>query len=199
MLVIFLFFLLHIHIAGRALTKLGISPNMAIVIILFCLIGSAINIPLITRPIDSPEFSIRPFDYPGFPQLSDRQVIAINIGGAVIPLLICLYLLPKAPLGRTTIATLISSFVIYRMAQPVASVGIAIPMFIPPLIAATLALVLSPRKPTPVAYISGVLGVLIGADLMNLDCLSTPGVMSIGGAGVFDGIFMVGIISALLG
>ena len=79
------------------------------------------------------------------------------------------------------------------------AVGIVVPILIPPLVAATLAFILSPRNPTPVAYISGVLGVLIGADLMNLGCLTSPGLMSIGGAGVFDGIFMVGIISALLG
>ena len=194
-----LFFFLHIHLAGRALTKLGISPNLAIFIILLCLIGSTINIPLITRAVDSQESVNCPFNYPGFPQLTGRQIIAINVGGAIIPLLICLYLLPKAPLMKTIIATFISSIIVYQLARPMPAVGIVVPILIPPLVAATLALILSPRNPTPVAYISGVLGVLIGADLMNLGCLTSPGLMSIGGAGVFDGIFMVGIISALLG
>ena len=194
-----LFFFLHIHLAGRALAKLGISPSIAILIIFLCLVGSAINIPLSTRPIDSTESIRYPLNYPGFPEVMEKQIIAINVGGAIIPLLICLYLLRKAPLGKTIIATLISSLIVHRLAQPVPMVGVQIPVFIPPLVAATLALLLSPRNPTPVAYISGVLGVLIGADLMNLNCLSSPGVMSIGGAGVFDGIFMVGIISALLG
>lgn len=194
-----LFFFLHIHLAGAALAKLGISHNMAVLIIFLCLIGSAINIPLTTRDVDSIESIRCPFDYLGFPQLTGEQVIAINVGGAVIPLFICLYLLRKAPVMKTIIATLISSLIVYRLAQPVPMVGITVPMLIPPLVAAALAMLLSPRNPTPVAYISGVLGVLIGADLMNLNCLSSPGVMSIGGAGVFDGIFLVGIISALLG
>lgn len=194
-----LFFFLHIQLAGAALTKLGITPNMAILIIPLCLIGSTINIPLMTRPVDPIESVRCPFNYLGFPQLTGKQIIAINVGGAIIPLLICLYLLPKAPLGKVVIATVICSLVVYKLARPVPMVGIAVPVFIPPLVAATLALLLSPRNPTPVAYISGVLGVLIGADLMNLDCLTSPGLMSIGGAGVFDGIFMVGIISALLG
>ena len=172
---------------------------MTILIILLCLIGSTINIPLFTRAIDTDEYNTDSFGYVGFPQKIEKQVIAINLGGAIIPLFICLYLLRKAPLKKTIIATLISSLIFYRLAQPVAMVGIAIPVFIPPLIAATLALLISPRNPTPVAYISGVLGVLIGADLMHINCLSTPGIMSIGGAGVFDGIFMVGVISALLG
>ena len=194
-----LFFFLHIHLAGRALTKLGISHNMAIIIILLCLIGSTINIPLLTRPVDSIESIRSPFNYPGFPQLTGKQIIAINVGGAIIPLLICLYLLRKAPLMKTIIATFISSIVVHQLARPMPAVGITVPILIPPLVAASLALILSPRNPTPVAYISGVLGVLIGADLMNLGCLTSPGFMSIGGAGVFDGIFMVGIISALLG
>jgi uncharacterized membrane protein len=190
---------LQLHIAGRALTKLGISPQAAILIILLCLVGSAINIPLTSRPVDSIDSLRCPFDYPGFPQVTGRQVIAINVGGAVIPLLICIYLLRKAPLMKTALATLISSLIVYRLARPVPMVGIAVPVLIPPLIAVALAILFSPRNPAPVAYISGVLGVLIGGDLMNLSCMSTPGVMSIGGAGVFDGIFMVGIISALLG
>jgi uncharacterized membrane protein len=195
-----LFFFLHIHIAGRALTKLGISANMAVLIIFLCLIGSTINIPLLTRSVDPVEYSKYPLDYLGFPKTTGKQVIAINVGGAIIPLLICLYLLRKAPLGKTIIAIAISSLVVYKLAEPVPMVGVTVPVFIPPLVAATLAILFSPRNPAPLAYISGVLGVLIGADLMNIGCLSSaPGVMSIGGAGVFDGIFMVGIISALLG
>jgi len=194
-----LFFLLQIHLAGAALAKLGISPKIAMLIIILCLIGSMINIPLVTRPVDSFGSSGYHFDYPGFPRLAGKQVIAINLGGAIIPLLICLYLLPKAPLAKTMIATLISSLIIHQLAKPVPMVGVQIPLLIPPLVAVVLAFLFSPRNPTPVAYICGVLGVLIGADLMNLGSLSSSGVMSIGGAGVFDGIFMVGVISALLG
>jgi len=196
----FLFLIFHLQLAGAALTKLGISHNTAFLIIFLCLIGSAINIPLFNRPVNFTESFTGPSNYLGFPRVAEKQIIAINVGGALIPLLICLYLLPKAPPVRTAIATVISAILINKLAQPVPMIGIAIPVFIPPLIAAGLALMFSPRNPAPVAYISGVMGVLIGADLMNLNCLSlAPGIMSIGGAGVFDGIFMVGIISALLG
>jgi uncharacterized membrane protein len=63
-----------------------------------------------------------------------------------------------------------------------------------------VALVLEPREAPRVAYISGTLGVLIGADLLNLPAVrKMPSLMSsIGGAGVFDGIFLVGILAALL-
>ncbi|MDP2663865.1 MAG: DUF1614 domain-containing protein, partial [bacterium] len=49
------------------------------------------------------------------------------------------------------------------------------------------------------AFVSGTLGVLIGADILNLRKIQRyGGFLSIGGAGVFDGIFLVGVISALL-
>ena len=44
------------------------------------------------------------------------------------------------------------------------------------------------------------MGTLIGADLLNLDKISGLGapVASIGGAGTFDGIFLIGIMAVLL-
>ncbi len=52
----------------------------------------------------------------------------------------------------------------------------------------------------PLAYISGSLGTLIGADLLNLDKLQGLGapIASIGGAGTFDGIFLTGIVAVLV-
>ena len=78
-------------------------------------------------------------------------------------------------------------------------VGVTLPAFIPPIVSVLLAFLFSRDNKIPVAYISGVLGVLIGADLLNLPNLGNfQGMMSIGGAGVYDGIFLVGIFSALL-
>jgi uncharacterized membrane protein len=50
------------------------------------------------------------------------------------------------------------------------------------------------------AYVSGSLGTLIGADLLNLEAVRGRGapVASIGGAGTFDGIFLTGIMAVLL-
>jgi len=77
--------------------------------------------------------------------------------------------------------------------------GVSLPAFLPPLLAALFALILTPDFAASTAFISGTLGVLIGADLLNLKkARSGGGYLSIGGAGVFDGIFLVGIVSALL-
>ena len=86
------------------------------------------------------------------------------------------------------------------MAYPVPGVGIAEPMFIPPLVTAVVALAISRNHAAPLAYIAGSLGTLIGADLLNLQRIHGLGapVASIGGAGKFDGIFLTGLIAVLL-
>ena len=77
---------------------------------------------------------------------------------------------------------------------------LAIPMFIPPICAALLAILFTREYAAPCAYISGVLGTLIGGDLLNLGKARKmgAGIVSIGGAGVFDGIFLVGVVSVIL-
>ena len=88
----------------------------------------------------------------------------------------------------------------HMLAQPVHGVGIALPTFVPPVAAALVAALVSWDELAPLAYIGGSLGVLIGADILNLDKLSSLGapVASIGGAGTFDGIFVAGLLAVLL-
>jgi uncharacterized membrane protein len=89
---------------------------------------------------------------------------------------------------------------IHWMAYPVSGVGIAVPVFVPVVVTAIVAMLLSREDCAPLAYIAGSLGTLIGADLTNLDKVRGLGapVASIGGAGTFDGIFLTGILAVLL-
>ena len=133
-------------------------------------------------------------DWPG-------TLIAVNVGGAVIPVLVSLYLLVRHALWiRGLVATAVVALVIHWFANPVRGVGIAVPVFLPALITAVLALVLARERAAPLAYVAGSLGTLIGADLTNLDKVSDLGapVASIGGAGTFDGIFVTAILAVLL-
>jgi uncharacterized membrane protein len=130
-----------------------------------------------------------------------KTVIAINLGGAVIPVLLSIYLILKLGMVlRTLLGVAIVSLVVYATARPLRGVGIAVPMFVPPFAAASTALFLSPDSTPVIAYVAGTLGTLIGADVMNLTKLRGLGapVASIGGAGTFDGIFLAGIIAVLL-
>ena len=101
---------------------------------------------------------------------------------------------------RTFLAVAMVAFVTHLLARPVPSLGISLPVFVAPLVAAFAAMVLGWRQAAPMAYIAGSLGTLIGADLMNLGRISGLGapVASIGGAGTFDGIFLAGIVAVLL-
>ena len=128
-------------------------------------------------------------------------VIAVNVGGAVIPTLMSVYLLIKRELWvKGLIATAVVALVIHWMADPVPGLGIAVPIFMPVLVTAIVAVILTREESAPLAYIAGSLGTLIGADLTNLDKVRGLGapVASIGGAGTFDGIFLTGILAVLL-
>lgn len=67
------------------------------------------------------------------------------------------------------------------------------------MVAAVVAMLIARDNAAPVAYIAGVWGTLVGADLLNLHRIRELGahVLSIGGAGAFDGIFLVGIVAAI--
>jgi uncharacterized membrane protein len=129
-----------------------------------------------------------------------HQVIAINVGGAIIPTGFALYLLPKAPLVPTLITIVAVALAARFLSRTVTGVGIVMPAWIAPLISAGLALLLARDNPAPVAYISGTVGVLIGADLLNWRNFKKLGsqMISIGGAGVFDGIFLAGMAAVFI-
>jgi len=130
-----------------------------------------------------------------------ETVLAINLGGAIVPVLISMYLLFKTGIWlRAGIATGIMTAVTYKLAKPVPGLGIAMPAFLPPLVAALISVAIGSGYVPLVAYISGTLGTLIGADLLNLDKIKDLGapVASIGGAGTFDGIFLNGVLAVLL-
>jgi len=139
----------------------------------------------------------------------ERQyaIIAVNIGGCIIPTGLAVYeLLHLAKAGTSTLLTVvvaggINIAVCYFIARlPVQGVGIVLPGLVPAAVAAILAMLLAPANTAPVAYVAGVAGPLIGADLLHLKEIeeSATGVASIGGAGTFDGIVLLGIVAAYL-
>lgn len=182
------------------------SQQGAFMFLTASIIGSLINIPLSRRQIQMQGRQGHPlstfFFY--YPPVVQEQMICINVGGAGLPALLSLYLLlgGRAPFWPTLFALIAVTIVAKMMARPKPGVGIVMPAFIPPLVAAAAALILAPAGCTaPVAYVAGTMGTLIGADLLNWKTFQSLGgqVISIGGAGIFDGVFLVGIIAAFLG
>ncbi len=190
--------LLFFNLLSFSFGELGLSPSTALSLIVLMLLGSLINIPLTRRrTTHSVPGTFRGlFAHPP-PQHSG---IAINMGGAIIPLGLCAYLLTIVPsVWQVGVATLVMAAVSKALARPVPGRGIALPVFVPPVASALLAILLAPEFAAPCAYIAGTLGTIVGADLLNLHKMKRfPGMLSIGGAGLFDGIFLVGIVAVLL-
>jgi uncharacterized membrane protein len=197
---------LQIGVISYAYEKMGVSERWVTALLLGSLLGSYINIPVAELGGDQMDsdaafslFGVRHVlpDNPNWP----GTVLAINVGGAIIPTVLSIYLLTKNRLfGRAVIGVAIVALVVHAMAQPIAGKGIAVPIFVPPILSAMVAMVLARPKAAPLAYVSGSLGTLIGADLLNLNRLAELGapIASIGGAGTFDGIFLTGLLAVLL-
>jgi uncharacterized membrane protein len=201
-----LIILVQLRILRYAYMRLGIGPGAALLLLFGSLIGSYFNIPITILP-GSPVRSGEIVDFYGMryvvPLVTSwpGTVLAVNVGGAVIPTLMSTYLVLRYQLWfKATLATAAIAFVIHSMATPVPGVGIAVPIFLPVVTTAIIAFILSREYAAPLAYIGGSMGTLIGADLLNLDKISGLGapVASIGGAGTFDGIFLTGILAVLL-
>jgi uncharacterized membrane protein len=206
--IILLVIVIVIEVRGvrYAYMRLGLGSRTAFLVLFASLIGSYFNIPIIELPARQVlAREVVPFfgmsyvipvrvEWPG-------TLIAINVGGAVIPVLVSLYLLITRRLWiRSLIAVAVVAAICHFFARPIPGLGIAMPVFVPPLVAAGVALLLSRAEAPPLAYISGSMGSLIGADLLNLDKVQDLGapLASIGGAGTFDGVFLSGVLAVLL-
>ena len=185
----FMFFVafVQIGILTIAFDKLGLSAESAYLLFMTILFGSMINLPLFDMKAEAEEGATR---------------ITVNVGGCVVPVAFCIYLLkhhsfePAALLTAVSVVTLLS----WKVSRQLPGIGIGMPVFLAPVTAAAVSYLLDARQAAPLAYISGTLGVLIGSDLLHLKELKKMGapIASIGGAGSFDGIFITGIVAALL-
>jgi uncharacterized membrane protein len=204
---LFFIAMLQVHIFEVAFAKLGLTPETTLLLLIGTLVGSGINLPLFNLRIkQTGDFAATPEQRAFWelfrPVKEGKVVIAVNVGGCIIPLGLCLYFIslhlfdPVKLLISLPAITALS----YKFSRVLPGVGVGLPMFMAPLASASLALILDPEHAAHLAYISGVLGVLIGADLLRLKNISELGapIAVIGGAGTFDGIFLTGIIAAIL-
>jgi len=193
---------------GEAFLRLGLPPGLIFWLLISTLLGSLVNIPIYrfeSREVVADQiisyFGMQ-FRPPSLGPSHHQTVLAVNVGGALIPLGLCIYLLIRIPFGwYLPVLVGLVILVVNRLARPVKGLGIAVPGLIPPLLAALGAYLLCPPfLRAPCAYIASTLGILIGADLLRLGEIPKLGapVASIGGAGTFDAIFFGGIVAVLL-
>ncbi len=201
----FFFMMVQINVIGLVFERLGIPSQYVFGALFVSYLGSLINIPVkkVPQKVMTVERRVRFFglQYRIPSTRRDFTVVAVNVGGAIVPVCISAYLLVKSGIYfRTVVATACMTLAAFKLAKPIPGVGIALPFFLPPILAALVSVLIAPAHAPVVAYISGSLGTLIGADLLNLKKISQLGapVASIGGAGTFDGIFLSGILAVIL-
>lgn len=201
---------LFVGVTEAVFERIGFSRAEFAAILLVTFVGSFVNIPLrnitsIEPMVGFQEVRIFWVTY-RIPQTFQRRVttlVTINVGGAVIPIVVSAYLLAThgSLIADIIVATLVTSVAIHLMARQVKGVGIVTPAILPPIAAAVVSLLIHPGAGAAViAYVCGSMGALIGADLSNMRGITKLGapVVSIGGAGTFDGVFLTGIIAALI-
>lgn len=209
--------LLFLGVVGGAFARLGFSTLQVVLLLALTLAGSLVNIPVARLRSELPYGEVvrlprgfmlqRLYRVPSF---VTETTVAVNLGGAVIPALVSLVLVMAAvrmggpgvlvPIGLGVLGV---TLVVRLVARPVPGLGITTPFFVPPLGAALAGILLSggvPGMGPVIGYVSGTLGTLVGADLLLWREFPRLGarVVSIGGAGTFDGIFLAGVIAALL-
>src|SRR6266516_4765098 len=185
-----------------AYERIGIDRHWLLALLGLSIVGSAVNLPVarmrgsvLLGPQVVRVYGIR-YLVPAVRQRRET-VIAVNVGGA----LVAAFLIAREHLGtRALLAVGIVAAVTLALARPVKGVGIVLPGLVPPVVAAITALAISEPLAPALAYVAGVLGTLIGADLLNLPRIRKLGapVASIGGAGTFDGIFLSGLLAVLI-
>ncbi len=206
---------------ATALSLIGISSYYSIVIGLLItvvsLLASAVHVVIyeVNAMVYVPSFTSitffgMTFKIPTISTQSRRTMISLNVGGALIPVTVSLvlaYLLcadyPRL-ITPIVVSVVLTSLMVNKVSRVVPAIGIVTPAIIPPILAAFISYMAvafmanSYIFVTPVvAYITGVLGTLIGADLLNLRKIIdiAPVIADIGGAGTFDGIFFTGVLA----
>jgi uncharacterized membrane protein len=209
---------LFLRLTEAAFEQVGFDHWHASLAVFGSIMGSLLDIPLYSATIGSYPgwyIALASIFNRGFPTTFHPFYLAINLGGAIIPLAISVHLVlaRRVSVLKAVIGIVIVTILTYHLAAPVPNQGIVLPFWISPALAAICGLVLARgySGAPALAYISGSIGTLLGADILNLLTpgvlpalspvgmqTSRPLVLSIGGAGVFDGIFLTGILAVLL-
>lgn len=202
----FIWIAVALDVVEVAVAKLGFSPGVALLLFIAVLVGSTINIPLYTvrsiTPIVPDFMDMWLEQFWGIPlqKVKQKTIVALNVGGGLIPVILAIYELIRSDALAIFLVTIIVTIVSYYSAQIVPGIGIQINALIAPLTAVISAVLIAEPLASSVAFAGGILGTLIGADLLHLKEIErmSAGVLSIGGAGVFDGIAMCGLLALLL-
>jgi uncharacterized membrane protein len=191
-LIVLMVYFAYIGTIQRVLVTVGFTSGEASTMIVLTLFLGWVTIPL--------------FPYNGW-------WVGISVGGALIPLFICARLLRsrRAGLSESAIGVIIVSTVTFFITRAEEGVGIVaeVPLAFAPAVAAGLFALstfwMNMDKAAPLAYVSGVIGTIVGADVFHLEeilAFEPPeegvSLLSIGGANIFDMVYITGIVAVVI-
>lgn len=176
--------LIYFGLGQRALDRLYLTDKAALAVIVAMIIGGYIDIPIPFGRVDA----------------------AVNVGGAIIPVALAIYVLTKAGTTkewvRALVATVVTVAVVYLVNRFVfnakpwqTNTDLIDPIYMYPILAGLTAYIAGRSRRS--AFIAATLGVLI-LDIVDYITVLVSGVRSsmlIGGAGVFDVIVLSGILA----
>ncbi|MGI6606347.1 MAG: DUF1614 domain-containing protein [Peptococcia bacterium] len=178
--------LVYFGLAHRLLDRMRLTDRQALIILGALIVGSFIDLPLSRGDID----------------------VSLNVGGALIPLGLAIYLLARAGTpkewGRALVATVATAGIIYFIGSylmtndPDDRNTILDPLYVYPLVAGVTAYLLGRSRRS--AFVAATLGVL-SLDIIHyfwLRSTGTPGSVHFGGAGAFDSVVFAGLFAILL-
>lgn len=186
---ILLFIYIYVASIRKVLVALGFSESEASAILFGTLFLGWITVPV--------------FPYGGW-------WVGLSVGGAIIPIVICVNFLVRrrVGLGEAFLGITVVAYVTYTITRAEEGVGIVadIPLAFAPALAAGLFSMsvfwMDVSKAAPLAYVIGVLGTLIGADVFRLGemlAFDAPEgefvLLSIGGANIFDMVYLTGVMA----
>ena len=195
------------------LITIGIQPSLALTLTLGSLLTSYVNVEVaeVTYYVPFNPFMdlMKLFPIPIIIQRVDKLFLEVNIGGAVIPMVVSIYLIitylihDLLILVSFLLSLAISSMVIWRSARLIPGIGITLPTALPVFLTLIFTLISTAvlrANPLAFSYSLGSLSTLVGADILNIRRVIRymRGYVSIGGAGVFDGIYVTGLVSLIL-
>lgn len=175
--------LVYFGIAHRILDRMRLTDKQALLFIAAVIVGSFIDIPLMRTPVE----------------------VTINVGGALLPILLSIWLIYKADETAERVRAILAAILV----AVVVSLGSRyLPyepenMFLDPKIiygiSAGLIAYLAGRSRRS-AFVGGVLGIVLSdiVHMVTIIGLGIPGTTDIGGAGAFDVVMIAGIIGVMV-
>lgn len=173
--------LIYVGVAQRVLDRLRLTDREALVFIAAMAVGNLL------------------------PEIPVGGGVAVNIGGAVVPAILVGYLLVRAGTAaernRAILATLAATAAIYAFSKLVPADPFAFPldpMYVWAVIAAAVGYLAGRSRRS--AFIAGVGSMILADVLSRVEALliGAAGTLTIGGAGLFDAVIIVGILAVAL-